>query len=103
MESNELSAISNQQSAIGSAGFRRFNNDDGDEMGGGGEYNQDYTSIDTGMNYQNNYQNQKPGTQVVNKPESALFQNMQKYPRKQHKNPYKDTNNLMDDMEEDEY
>lgn len=103
LESNELSAISNQQSAIGSAGFRRFVNDDG----GDNDFNQDYTSIDTGMDYQQSYQTAGGGgaggaRPHVNKPESAQFQNMQKYPRKQHKNPYKDTNNLMDNMDEEE-
>ncbi len=102
LESNELNAISNQQSAVGSAGFRRFVNDDGDD--GGNDYNTDYTAIDTGMNYQNTYQNQNVGGRPgVNKPESAQFQNAEKYPRKGHKNPYKETNNLMDEMDANDY
>ena len=103
LESNELSAISNAQSAIGGAGFKRFRDDDD----GGDDYP---TSIDTGM--MSSYQNQgqfpsrsaAPGgaNAAAAKPQSAMFQNMQKYPKKQSKNPYKDTHNLIDNMDEDE-
>jgi len=34
---------------------------------------------------------------------SAQFQGMQKYPKKATKNPYKDTKNLIDNMDEDDY
>lgn len=102
LESNELSAISNAQSAIGGAGFKRFRDDDGDDYP---------TSIDTGMmsSYQN--QDQFPSRSAAQggataaaaaKPQSAMFQNIQKYPKKQSKNPYKDTHNLIDNMDEDE-
>lgn len=100
LESNELSAISNAQSSVGGAGFKRFANDDS-EQHTNGNYNSEYTSIDTGMNFNNNYQNQ---THLqINKPESAVFQSMQKYPKKTTKNPFKDTHNLIDNMEDDDY
>lgn len=104
LESNELSAISNAQGAIAGAGFKRFNNDDNANFD-----ENNYTSIDTspGMNFNpNNNRGQAPGTmrnQNINKPESAVFQNMEKYPRKQTKNPYKDTHNLIDNMEDEDY
>lgn len=77
LESNELSAISNAQGAIAGAGFKRFNQT-GNQDGASGSGH------------------------IVDKPESAVFQSMDKYPKKQSKNPYKDTHNLIDNMEEDE-
>lgn len=96
LESNELSAISNNQSAIGGAGFKRFVNDE-DQQG----FNPEYTAIDgvSNASVNGNYQS----GQTINKPESAQFQSMQKYPRKQTKNPYKETHNLIDNMEQDDY
>ena len=113
LESNELSAISNAQSAIGGAGFKRFRDDDDDDQATRQAFNSDYTtSIDTGMmsSYQNQGQSGYPagrsvgpgGAAAAQKPQSAAFQNMQKYPKKQSKNPYKDTHNLIDNMDEDE-
>lgn len=104
LESNELSAISNAQSAVGGAGFKRFRNDDGDDDEGAvqaaANFNaENFTSIDTGM--MGGYQSGRAGS-GVQKPQSAAFQNMQKYPKKQSKNPYKDTHNLIDNMDEDE-
>ena len=59
------------------------------------------------MNFNpNNNRGQAPGTMRnhnINKPESAVFQNMEKYPKKQTKNPYKDTHNLIDNMEDEDY
>lgn len=97
LESNELSAISNAQSAVGGAGFKRFRNDDDVENPGATAFNSDFTTaIDTGMTYQNQ------GGMHQHKPQSSVFQSMQKYPKKQSKNPYKDTHNLIDNMDEDE-
>lgn len=103
LESNELSAISNAQSSIGGAGFKRFRNDDDDDRQL--NFNSDYTSIDTGMmaTYQNQNTVGRGGMMAgVQRPVSSAFQNMQKYPKKQSKNPYKDTHNLIDNMEDDE-
>lgn len=111
LESNELSAISNAQSAVGGAGFKRFRNDDADDdaaAAAASQFNADYTSIDTGMmagSAVGGYQSQQFGggrASAGQKPQSAVFQNMQKYPKKQSKNPYKDTNNLIDNMDDDE-
>lgn len=108
LESNELNAISNAQSAVGGAGFKRFVNDDTDyQVSNANEFNTEYTSLDTGMSYQqssaNSYQNQQKMYQPqINRPESAKFQSMQKYPKKAPKNPFKDTNNLIDNMDEDD-
>jgi MFS family permease len=110
LESNELSAISNAQGAIAGAGFKRFNNDDNN----GNQFDDNnYTSIDTspGMTFNPNGRGQAPappGTMRnnnnnVSKPDSAVFQNMEKYPKRQSKNPYKDTHNLIDNMEDDDY
>lgn len=105
LESNELSAISNAQSAIGGAGFKRFRNDDDEAQQA--NFNSDYmTSIDTGMMASYQSPSMQAGRSGMNpaaqKPQSAIFQNMQKYPKKQSKNPYKDTHNLIDNMDEDE-
>lgn len=93
LESNELSAISTGQN-MGS-GFKKFENEDQDLT-----QPDEYSSIDTGMSYHNIYPNQ---SYQISRPESAKFQNMSKYPKKPPKNPYKDTNNLIDNMEEDDY
>ncbi|CAF0786098.1 unnamed protein product [Brachionus calyciflorus] len=101
LETNELTAISNAQSKIGGAGFKRFVNDD-TELGDNSNIlpnNNVDTTINTGMSYHNIYPNQS----YQNRPESARFQNLPKYPKKQSKNPYKDTHNLIDNMEEDEF
>lgn len=107
LESNELNAISNNQSTIGGAGFKRFNNDE-PEFNQQQNYNTEYTSMDNQgfSNNQSNYQqpmgnNYQP--QQQQRPDSAQFQNMQKYPKNKTKNPYKDTKNLIDNMEEDDY
>ncbi len=110
LESNELSAISNNQSAIGGAGFKRFVNEDENDFQQQHQqqqhqqqqgFNPDYTAIDGASNnhFNNNYQSGN----AINKPESANLQNLQKYPRKQTKNPYKETHNLIDNMEQDDY
>ncbi len=110
LESNELSAISNNQAAIAGAGFKRFVNDDNNEISNNNnsqsnnnnynnQYNSEYTSIDTSPGFNFNNANKVN----INKPDSAVFQSMQKYPKKQTKNPYKDTHNLIDNMEEDEF
>lgn len=109
LESNELSAISNNQSAIAGAGFKRFTNDDNDKNNNfntNNQYNSDFNTIDPspGLNYNNNTVGLNINNKAqINKPDSALFQSMQKYPKKQSKNPYKDTHNLIDNMEEDEF
>ncbi|RNA07087.1 Vesicular acetylcholine transporter [Brachionus plicatilis] len=93
LESNELSAISNGQSR--GSGFKKFENEDQEHS-----QSDEYSAIDTGMSYHNIYPNQSI---QINRPESAKFQNMAKYPKKAPKNPFKDTNNLIDNMEEDDY
>ena len=112
LESNELSAISNAQGAIAGAGFKRFVNDNDNDnefnqnnSNNNAEFNSEYTSIDTSPNFGQGYV-QKGATNLsggVNKPGSSAFQSMDKYPKKQSKNPYKDTHNLIDNMEEDDY
>ena len=108
LESNELNAISNNQSTIGGAGFKRFNNDESEfhqsnynnNMNNTNqqEYQSDYQANNNGNNSFNYQQQTQP-----NRPESAQFQSMQKYPRKPTKNPYKDTHNLIDNMEDEDY
>lgn len=93
LESSELNAISNGQ--IKGVGFKKFENEDQQFPQA-----EEFSAIDTGMSYHNIYPNQ---SYQINRPESAKFQNMQKYPKKPSKNPYKDTNNLIDNMEEDDF
>ena len=103
LESNELSAISNAQSSVGGGGgFKRFVNDETDPHQSNSGFNENYTSIDAtpGLNF-NNYQG--GNINAINKPDSAVFQNMQKYPKPKSKNPYKDTHNLIDNMEDEDY
>jgi hypothetical protein len=100
LESNELSAISGAQSSM-APGFKRFqnNNNDDDETNFNGHY-VDPSGIN---NQQQQHIKQVPLSYQGSKPDSAAFQNMQKYPKKQSKNPYKDTHNLIDNMDEDDY
>lgn len=102
LESNELSAISNAQSAVGGGGpgFKRFNNDNNNN-----NFNDEYTSIDAtpGMSFNQPAARPTGGyMQAASRPDSAALQSLQKYPKKSSKNPYKDTHNLIDNMEEDE-
>jgi DHA1 family vesicular acetylcholine transporter-like MFS transporter 3 len=123
LESNELNALSNQQSTIGGAGFKRFTNDDSEfdqpiQHGFGGNPNysgnnnnntNEYSSMENqGFNNGGYYNGQMNGQQQQQfhqqqRPDSAQFQGMQKYPKKATKNPYKDTKNLIDNMDEDDY
>jgi multidrug resistance protein len=97
LEVNELSAISSKMNANSGAGFKQFVNDydsAGDQQSQA-VFNSDYTSLDTspGVNF---------NTGTKQRPDSAVFQNMQKYPKKTSKNPYKDTHNLIDNMDQDD-
>jgi DHA1 family vesicular acetylcholine transporter-like MFS transporter 3 len=118
LESNELSAISNAQGAIAGAGFKRFRNDDTSDYNEFNnnnnshyeESNNNETNFNNNTNqfHSDNYHNAAHGSSgehahTRSKPDSAVFQSMQKYPKKQSKNPYKDTHNLIDNMEDDEY
>jgi multidrug resistance protein len=99
LESNELSAISNNQAAIAGAGFKRFGNDDTGDKSSNFQF--ENTTIDPSSTIGPNFNSNT--NRNLNKPDSAVFQSMQKYPKKQSKNPYKDTHNLIDNMEEDEF
>lgn len=119
LESNELSAISNAQGAIAGAGFKRFRNDDTSDFNefnnnnnnsyynesNNNETNFNNTNQFHSDNYHHNAAHASNGdhAHTRSKPDSAVFQSMQKYPKKQSKNPYKDTHNLIDNMEDDEY
>ena len=95
LESNELNAISNAQGAISGAGFKRFNNNN---YASGAD-----SSNSSSSNNNNNGINNDTTRGATNRPESAAFDTMQKYPKKASKNPYKDTHNLLDNMDDADF